>query len=181
MTTWHPNARVVKIPEAPQNLAFTGGGHKLVWHTTEGGGIDGAVGAYHAAGVCPHFTIQVISGKRTLYQHLPINVAASALKHSGPPTNTANCIQVEIVGFAARSGDWPDSMYHYLHELARWIHDHFGVPFTTPVQWGHPVRLSGDAFVKASGHVGHMHAPGNDHGDPGQGFHIGKVFHDPTV
>lgn len=177
-TLWHPNAHKVMIPQAPQGLRFTGGGKKLVWHTTEGDGIDGAVSAYHAAGVCPHFTIQVVNGVRKLYQHLPISVAASALKHPAgtEPTNTANCIQVEIVGFATDSGRWPDSKYHYLHELARWVHDHYGVPMSyTGAHWDPPHRMGQTEFVKYTGHCGHMHVPGNDHGDPGKDFHPGKV------
>jgi hypothetical protein len=178
--TWHPGARRVIIPTAPQNLHYTGGGHKLVWHTTEGNGIDGAVGAYKANGNCPHFTIEVIDGKRTLYQHLPLEVAASALRHdSGPATNTANCIQVEIVGFAGESGRWPMSKYHYLHLLATYCHRHFNVPLATPVDWSTPHRLSGAQWVNAKGHVGHVHCPGNDHTDPGTGFHIGHVLRDP--
>lgn len=184
MTTllWHPSARQVIIPEAPNNLKFTGGGKKLVWHTTEGPDIDGAVGAYHQAGVAPHFTIQVKDGRRTLYQHLPINRAASALRHpGGPATNTANAIQVEIVGFAAGSGEWSQAMYRYLWHLARWVHDHFGVPMTTDgVLWRNPVRMSGDKFYNYSGHCGHVHVPGNDHSDPGRGFHIGYVLHGLT-
>jgi hypothetical protein len=102
MAVWHPNAKRVPIPSAPQNLTFTGGGHKLVWHTTEGSSIEGAESAYRAAGVCPHFTIALVNGHRVLHQHLPLDVAASALKHdSGPQTNRANAIQVEIVGFAS--------------------------------------------------------------------------------
>lgn len=177
---WHPNARRVLISTAPQNLLFTGGGRKLVWHSTEGEGIEGAVGAYKSAGVCPHFTIYVDHGHRTLYQHLPLNRAASALRHPPGtlPTNTANAIQVEICGFASDAGKWPMSKYHYLHELARWVHDHYAVPMTTRVKWAEPARLSGPGFVEYAGHCGHMHVPGNDHGDPGHGFHIGYVLHD---
>jgi len=179
-TLWHPHAKKVLITSAPQHLTFTGGGKKLVWHTTEGAGIDGAVGAYKSAGVCPHFTIQVVSGRRTLYQHLPISRAASALRHPQGtlPTNTANAIQVEIVGFARDSAHWPMSKYHYLHELARWVHDHFGVPMSEGVHWNPPSKLGQSAFVEYHGHCGHMHVPGNDHVDPGNGFHIGYVLND---
>lgn len=177
---WHPNAQRVLISTAPQNLLFTGGGRKLVWHTTEGASIVGAVGAYKSAGVCPHFTIYVDHGKRTLYQHLPVNRAASALRHPAntPSTNTANAIQVEICGFASESPDWPMSKYHYLHELARWIHTHCEVPMTEGVDWKHPTRLTESEFIRYEGHCGHMHVPNNDHGDPGKGFHIYHVLHD---
>lgn len=177
---WHPGARKVLIPTAPQNLQFTGGGKKLVWHSTEGSGIEGAVGAYKASGVCPHFTIQVRAGERTLYQHLPINRAASALRHPAgtPATNTANAIQVEIVGFAENSAHWSMSMYHYLHLLAKWVHEHYGVPMRETVNWRSPTRLHGAGFVQYEGHCGHMHVPANDHGDPGTGFHIFYVLND---
>lgn len=180
---WHPAAKRVPIASAPAQLQFTGGGHKVVWHTTEGAGIDGAVGAYKAAGVCPHFTIDISRGKRTLYQHLPINRAASALKHPAgtAPTNTACAIQVEIVGFAAQSGQWSRASYFWLWRLAVWCNKHYGVPMSTPVLWHHPVRLSGAAWVGAKGHVGHMHCPGNDHVDPGTGFHIGMVVKNPLL
>lgn len=187
---FHPDAKHVPIPEAPQGLTYTGGGHKLCWHTTEPGktprpirasDIDSAVGAYHSNHDCPTFTIMVLNDKRTLLQHLPINHAASALKHPGGtlPTNTANVIQVEIVEFAAQSAGWADALYFYLHHLARWAHDHFAVPMTTPVKWKNPARLGERAWVDASGHVGHMHCPHNDHVDPGHGFHIGKVLEFP--
>lgn len=154
----------------------------MVWHTTEGNGIDGAVGAYHANGNCPHFTIEVLKGRRTLYQHLPLDRAASALRHpSGPETNRANCIQVEIVGLASQSGDWPMSKYHYLHLLATYVNRHFGVPLSTPVDWTTPPRLSGQAWVNAHGHLGHVHCPNNDHTDPGPRFHIGHVLRDPMT
>lgn len=179
MSSWHPGAKRVTISQAPQSLKFAlGAGMKLVWHTTEGSGIDGAVGAYRASGVCPHFTIAVSKfGKRTLYQHLPITVAASALKHPAgtQPTNTAGCIQVEIVGFAKDSANWSKATYYWLYWLARWIKKHAGVPMTTPVAWRHPSRMTQLGFYHAEGHVGHMHAPGNDHTDPGTGFHIGRV------
>lgn len=174
---WHPNAKHVPIEEAPRWLHYTGGGHKVAWHTTEGSSVEGAVAAYHAAGVCPTFTISVRGGRRTLLQHLPINRAASALRHQSgtPATNTANVIQVEIVGFAEQSGRWPDATYYWLHHLARWCRIHFDVPLSTEVGWRRPTRLTGIEWVRASGHVGHMHCPGNDHADPGNGFRIGKV------
>lgn len=179
MAAWHPRATVVPIPSAPRGLTFAvGAGKKLVWHTTEGSSIDGAVGAYKAAGVCPHFTIAVSKfGKRTLYQHLPITVASSALKHPAgtQPTNTAGCIQVEIVGFAKDSATWSRATYFYLYWLAKWINKHAGVQMMTAVSWRHPARMTQNGFFGAEGHVGHMHVPGNDHTDPGTGFHIGRV------
>jgi hypothetical protein len=174
-TLWHPGAKRVIIPGVP-DLRFGVGGKKLVWHTTEGSSIEGAEGAYRASTSIPHFTIQVVGLRRILHQHLPIDRAATALQHTfGPETNRANAIQVEIVGFAAQSGSWSRATYFWLYWLARWISKHAGVPMSTPVTWRKPVRLSPAGFVQASGHVGHMHVPGNSHTDPGIGFHIGRV------
>lgn len=174
---WHPNAKRITIPTAPQDLTFTGGGHKVTWHTTEGSSSDGAVAAYKTNGDCPHFTIGYEHGKRTLLQHLPLNRAASALKHpSGPETNRANNWQVEIVGFAAHSDNFDMKLYHYLNLLAQFLHRHCEVPMTESVSWRKPQRLTGGGFYQYAGHLGHMHAPGNDHSDPGTGFHIGYVI-----
>lgn len=182
MTLWHPNAKRVIIPTAPQHLFFVGGGKGLVWHTTEGSTIEGAESAYRSNGVCPHFTIALVRGKRVLHQHLPLNRAASALQHpSGTlPTNTAFKWQVEIVGFAHRSGEWPLALYHHLHLLAKYINRHCDVPMTEGVSWRNPVRMQSHTFYNYEGHCGHMHAASqpDEHGDPGKGFHIGYVLND---
>jgi hypothetical protein len=173
---WHPGAKRVTIPSA--NLGeFTGPRRpKCVWHTTEGGTIEGAVSAYHASGSIPHFTIAHVNGKRVLYQHAPINRSVTTLKHptGTPHTNRAWAYQVEIVGFARDSAGWSDSKYHYLHLLAEWLNRHAGVPMTEGVVWQHPAKI-GD-FVGYTGHCGHVHVPYNDHVDPGTGFHINKVI-----
>jgi hypothetical protein len=175
---WHPGARRVVIDSAPQGLRFTGGGKKMVWHTTEGGSIEGAEGAYRANGDCPHFTIAYTNGKRVLHQHLPIDRAASALRHpqGTRPTNTADAIQVEIVGFAAQSHAWPKELYHYLHLLAKWCNRHYGVPMTEKATWRNPLKIIN--FEEYAGHCGHVHVPNNDHVDPGRGFHIWYVLND---
>lgn len=179
---WHPNARRVIIPSAPQNLAFQAGGRKHCWHTTEGSSIEGAISAYRANGVCPHFTISVHGGTRDLVQHLPMNVAASALEHPAgtPVTNTAGVnIQTEAVGFAADAGSWPDAMYRYLHLLARFVQRHAGVPLTEGVVWRVAERrIEPHAFIAYSGHYGHRHAPNQrqHHQDPGDRFHITRVL-----
>lgn len=176
MRDWHPNAKRVPITTAPV-LTFTGGGRKLVWHTTEGSSAEGAFGAYRNAGVAPHFTIALVNGRRKLYQHIPLSKAASALRHpSGPDTNRANAIQVEIVGFARQSPHWDPQMYHYLRLLALFVNREFGVPMAEHVNWQSPRRLTGAEFFKYSGHIGHMHVPGNDHSDPGAGFREGIIL-----
>lgn len=182
MSSWHPFATKVVIPTAPQSLSFTGGGRKIVWHTTEGSSIEGAEGAYRAAGVCPHLTLQVKGLKRTLHQHLSLAVAGSALAHPfGPQTNRANAIQVELVGFAEKSGLLRAVDYYYIGRLARWIDREYGngdgrMIGYRGVAWRKPRRLTGAGWVATSGQVGHMHCPGNNHRDPGTGFRPGLVL-----
>lgn len=162
----------------PYSLGGTGpmasGGHKIVWHTTEGSTAAGAFGAYKASGAYPHFTL---GEDGVAYQHLPFSQYATALQHIGPyETNRANAIQVEIVGSASQSGSWSDARYAQIAALARYIEDEFGVKRDSEVSFSNPSRLSGPAFVSAEGHLGHVHVPNNSHYDPGSGFKIGKVL-----
>jgi hypothetical protein len=163
---WHPDATRVTHQDAG---AFTGGGRKLVWHTTEGSSLP------DYGGSSPHFTLNPRTGD--LWQHIPLNRAARALAHpSGPETNRANAIQVELIGFAKDTQDWSSGAYANVAELARWIEGAFGVPRRTGVKFTVPAtRLSGQGFVDYEGHIGHAHVPGNDHWDPGK-FRIDLVI-----
>ena len=170
------NKADIEIKQVP--FAGTGsmasGGHKIVWHTTEGSTAAGAFGAYRASGAYPHFTL---GEDGVAYQHLPFSQYATALQHIGPyETNRANAIQVEIVGFASQSGSWSDARYASIRALAEYIHNKFKVPMDSQVSFSNPSRLSGSAFVNAEGHTGHVHVPNNSHYDPGTGFKIGKVI-----
>lgn len=179
---WHPRAIRTPIAGVP-DLTFAGGGKKLVWHTTEGSSADGAIATYRQTHSVPHFTIEVKGLKRTLHQHLPLNRAATALQHTfKPETNRANAIQVEIVGRAAASGGWSRATYFYLYWLARWINKHYGVPMSADgVSFHKPQRMTAPAFVKYAGQCGHCHVPGNDHVDPGTGFHAGRTTKFPFL
>lgn len=155
---WHPGATVVRHSDAGQ---FTGGGRKLVWHTTEGSSLPDYQGS------TPHFTINPKTG--ALWQHVPIDRAAKTLKAGGP--NFWGTIQVEIVGFARDSHAWSAVEYSRLRELARWIERNGDVPRKCTVTFTDAAgvkRLSADAFKAYAGHIGHQHAPGNDHWDPGK-------------
>ena len=182
-TVWHPRAKRQQLEDAG---SFTGGGHKFVVHTTEGSTLESAFETVKGKRASPHFILEVKNGRRRLVQCIPIDRAARALKHdSGPETNKANCIQVEVVGYtshkeAVKQGhlelwvpNWPADIYKHLHLLMLWTHDHFAVSMRADHPFaGQPgyVRLSGQAFVNAVGLVGHCHAPsaaGNDHTDPG--------------
>ena len=153
---------------------FTGGGHKLIWHTTQGSGMDGALRALKDGHDAPHVTMDPHTGHAV--QNIAFNKAAKSLQHiSGPETNRANCIQVEIVGFAEHSHEWPVDVYKRLAALAVLIEHRVSIPRKAGGSFAHPQRLSGVAFVKASGHFGHCHVPGNIHWDPGN-FNIKLLF-----
>jgi hypothetical protein len=141
---------------------------KIVWHTTEGASIEGAIGAYRAHNAWPHFTLDPKSGR--LVQHLPLNRAGRALEHrSGTvETNRAHAIQVELVGFAKESSGWSSERYERIARLARQLEAAVGVPrraFATFTLSGQ--RLSDSAWLHGTGHCGHQHVPHNNHSDPG--------------
>lgn len=170
---WHPDAerRLASVRPGP----FAGGGRKLVWHTTEG---SGDPGNYPTGG--PHFTLDPRSGHLT--QHISIRESAAALEHpSGTPeTNRANAIQVELIGFAGQTQNWPDAAYRELADLARWIEKHAAVPRSCDVKFagaGQARRMGGDEFYRYAGHCGHEHAANqpSGHWDPGA-LNIGKVI-----
>lgn len=165
MATRYPLATSDPYPDAG---AFVPSGRKLVWHTTEGDGLP------RYDGTAPHFTIDPSSGR--VWQHVPIDRAASSLEHHGVETNHAHAIQVEIVGRASESGSWPDSYYANLAKLARWIESNAGVPRRCGVKFGVGVpRMSDSAWLAYSGHCGHEHVPDNVHWDPGA-LRIGNIL-----
>ena len=180
VTVWHPSAKRQQLEDAGP---FAGGGHKFLVHTTEGPSLDGAFVTVKGNRSAPHFILEVKGGRRRLVQCIPINRAARGLEHNGgPETNKANCIQVEVVGFterakAAKLGhlelwvpNWSTDIYKQLHMLMLWTHNHFSVPMRADHPFaGQPgfARLSGEAFFNAVGLVGHCHAAGNSHSDPG--------------
>jgi hypothetical protein len=156
-----------RLPDAG---VFTGGGHKLIWHTTEGAGIDSMWRVLRDKNAAPHFIIDPGGGDAPVYQCIPLNRAGRALEHpSGtPPTNTANCIQVEIVDYAKNAADWGHVIYRDLGALAALIDHRFDIrrgyrPFTVPAK-----KVTPAGFVRATGHMGHSHVPNNSHWDPGK-------------
>ena len=167
---WHPRAtRRTQIDAG----GFEGGGHKIVWHTTEGTSLP------NYGGSSPHFTLDPADGG--LWQHIPLNRAARALMAGGP--NFWNTVQVELIGYADTAVaktrgtpgravvNWPDGHYHRIAELARWIESNFGVPRKCTVDFvgnGHTAHLASLEAVKSyAGHLGHQHVNGNTHWDPG--------------
>jgi hypothetical protein len=188
---WHPRAKRQQLEDAG---AFTGGGRKFLVHTTEGPTLEGAFEAVRVKRAAPHFILEVKNGRRRLVQYIPLGRAARGLVHvSGPETNRANCIQVEVVGWtdgrlALQHGHpelwvphWALDVYRALHQLMTWTHNNFEVPMHAHHPFiGHPGyrRLSGRQFLNAVGLVGHCHAAGNDHVDPGP-LHANWVVNGP--
>ena len=172
---WHPDA--IRAPSEDAG-AFTGGGHKIVLHTTEGGTPTSVVATLKANRSAVHF---VIGTAGPLYQLIPLNKAGRGLEHpSGPETNRANAIQIEIVGFAKDSQNWSDAFYERIGHLCRWIEKNFNVPHKCGVEFtataSSPAkRLGGQAFFEYAGYIGHEHVPGNSHWDPGR-LRINKLL-----
>lgn len=168
---------------------FTGGGKKLVWHTTESSinSVDVIVDVLIAKGAEPHFVIGKRDGRWVAVQLVALNRAGRALRHVyAPDTNRANAIQVEICGRAAESGDWPDQYYKALANLTRTINEELEdsglrkVPWELARSFQNDTRFSPEGFVDAEGHCGHKHVPGNDHWDPGdfRGGYLIRLLHD---
>lgn len=175
--TWLPGYQRIVIPGA------LGQTHlqrvtKLLWHTTEGSTVEGAVAAYTQRRVPPHLTVD--PARRRLVQHVPLDKASYAL-HSVDQTGV---IQVEIVGFARQTRSWPAEWLRWLGEAvaAPIFQAHPGIdrhltmatrdeqnntspPLASP---NSPIRLSRAQWDRFTGCLGHQHAPApNSHWDPG--------------
>lgn len=168
-----------------------------VIHTTEGRTVPN----YGGGASAPNFTaLPDIPNKRLRwYQHFDFDVSSRALvnKAGGVDTNTANAVQIELVGTCderkAETWDgkragvdyifWPEAPDWALAELARfvkWAHDEHGIQLRSTVTWkpynkgqvggsygANGVRLTGAQWNAYYGWLGHQHVPENDHGDPG--------------
>lgn len=169
---WHPGAQ--RVPYSPGSYTIACP-PKGVLHTTEGYGLP------NYAGSNPTFTL-VLTGpgylRPKLYQHIPIQSAAKALRHTeSTPTNGAHAIQIELGNaFAGKIGQLKDQDYTAIANLMRWIERHGGVLRRSNVRFAVPAqRLSNSAWINTVGWVGHEHVPQNDHWDPGS-FDIARVL-----
>jgi hypothetical protein len=174
--------------------SFTGGGWKLCWHTTESPwlAVDAMVNTVQAKRACPHFVI----GRRAGLEHpvvvqlIPLNHAGRALQNftaDGYQTNRANTIQVEICGATVPNQNipqadwvtnWSDARYKALANLAGLIMHRVDIPNVGNHDFSNPVRMGDSEWVQARGHVGHCHAPDNDHVDPSrmrEGFLVNLI------
>ena len=159
----------------------------IAWHTTEGGY---AWPGYSGGSMAPSLTgFPDVPNKRILWrQHFPVNMSARALVHPRTPvdvrTNDLNVCQVELCGTCDTAGPgffWPtapDWALQGLADFAKWMSPagEWEVPLvSTPRPWlAYPrsygasaARMTASEWLNFSGHCGHQHVYGNDHGDPG--------------
>ena len=175
MSTWLPGF------EHDESIVGAGGGTyvaatpwRLVLHTTEGSW-ESAMSVFHSRMVAPHMMYDPVSRRRV--QFIDLDRSAYALRHQGPETNRAHCIQVELIGFADRP---------FTGELA----DRIGTDLLAPVLAAKPIttrhptfygpgcgwvlasssarqRMGSAEWLGFDGICGHQHVPGNEHWDPG--------------
>jgi hypothetical protein len=173
--------RFKKLPSSHRGT-FSGGGKKVTVHTTEGGTSARGIANYlRDVGYEVHFVCDPIH-KRVI-QVLPLNVSGFGLEHpSGPETNRANNVQIELVAFASEStaremgynkkwavANWGEDEYQFISVLLAKIHRRHPFSLRCP-SFRHPRKMSGTGFYNYSGLVGHVHVPGNNHSDPGTSF-----------
>lgn len=153
---------------------------KLLLHSTETRGWP-SYGSF-----APHLTYNPWTHQWR--QHMPLTRSATTLADpASTPVreNRDNIIQVEVVGYcdpkmATQYGYFinniDDEAKKDLGEFALWLHQTAGLKIQSTVQWvpypksygiNASQRLSSSAFDAYQGILGHQHASGNDHGDPG--------------
>ncbi|MFG2408725.1 peptidoglycan-binding protein [Streptomyces brevispora] len=164
----------------------------LALHTTEGT----SVVSYSNGAEAPNLTVlpNIKTRKFTAYQHFALNRSARALVNApgGVETNTLNVVQLELVGTCdpKHAKTWgklkagvdyiywpaaPEWCYDALAELIAWMHKNLAIPLSGPSEWpAYPssygktsARMTFAEWNKFRGICGHLHAPENYHGDPG--------------
>jgi hypothetical protein len=178
-------------PPADRTVQWFGSGNatvtptKILWHSTEtAGGWPG----YSAGATAPNLTYD--PWLHQWRQHFPLNGTSRALANgTNYSTNRQGTVQVEIsctngwsaVAVAKGRAVWnlDDRAIGDLAAFSKFMNVEWGVPLSTSVDWpsypGVPARLSPAAFTAYRGHVGHMHTPYQDHGDPG-GLAVARIL-----
>lgn len=164
---------------------------KIVWHTTEGGSIGGAVAAFTAHRSWPHLTVDPVRRRRV--QHVSLLEAARALRNTSTPGQTnreARVFQIEVVATAhdpAKAPAGQTSVASLTGDELDWLGTHVlaplakatGTPLTTGVEFfgescGFTLasetarqRMTTAVWDTYRGICGHQHVPENQHWDPG--------------
>lgn len=155
---------------------------KILLHTTETTGWPG----YSSGSMAPTLTYH--PRQRAWRQHNYLDTSARALVDpSTTPVreNRDNVIQIEIIAYADEAkgrsvGGLPvsqltDDMLKDLGEFIGWVHEQWGGPplvaakfIPYPSSYGNSsVRMTSSQYDAFQGVLGHQHASGNAHGDPG--------------
>lgn len=156
--TWQP------ITNFPGLRPFVGTAKKITTHTTQTSVLPNW--EQQQSGI-PHLSVDLATGER--WQHLDFSIAAYTLNggdHS-PNSDSGQNIQIEIIGYAADSPNWPQSEYDELASILHWLCDNLGIPYNFPVPFPPASRLNWEQWEPLSGILGHSMAPFNDHTDPG--------------
>ena len=148
---------------------------KLLLHTTQGSNISGAMRAY--ARYPPHIICSY--EERRVVQHVSLDRGSYSL--AGSESEDEPVIQVEIVGFAQSSHEWPEAklkwfcdnvfipireLWEYKLQALDFYGEGDGIVLASPSS---PVRLTAQEFIDFGGILGHQHAPSPDHHwDPGK-------------
>jgi hypothetical protein len=170
---WYPPANT-SHKAGTDGGSILGGKPKCLWHDTETSSLPS-----YSSGSFPHFSLDPKSGQ--VWQHIPLDRAARALKNydGGCQTNRWNVVQIEVIGWVNKV-----PFHQAMAELAQWLNSEHGVPLSCGVDllaydasYGSTsVRLSCSEWDGYSGHLFHMSAPENDHGDPGKPFPIDQIL-----
>lgn len=160
-----------------------GGVEKVLLHTTEGAGWP----SYRDGAVAPNLTYW--PAKRQWRQHFPLDRSSRALCDSAQTEvreNRDRVCQVEIIAICdpdlaprVRQGTYvaditADAIVD-LGDFLAFMHEHYRTPLLAAPKWlpypksagNSPVRMSGRQYAAFRGVLGHQHASGNAHGDPG--------------
>ena len=156
---------------------------KLVVHVTEGSTALGAISWYkHKKSIHPHFTVDPF--KKTKYQHVGTDRASYALRK----LDQSGVLQLEIAGWSGykiprrvpknlRVENWTDEIYDWLRTEVISPILAACPSITRTTEWWKGHRLSDEEWEKAHGIVGHMHAPHNNHSDPGPHFKYVRLLY----
>lgn len=154
---------------------------KLLLHTTETGGWPG----YDGGASAPTITYNpwLAEGQRWR-QHNYLDRSARALRDPSSTVvreNQDRVVQVEIICYCdpklyAKYGKGvnalPASFYEDMGAFLAFLHTEWGVPLVRAPRWAtfpppESIRMSGPTYDAFKGVLGHQHASGNTHGDPG--------------
>lgn len=164
---------------------YTGGGNKWMWHITVSGWntVDPIWTVLRDKRAAPHMIIGGRPGTKhpVVIQCIPFNLGGRALAHpSGPETNRADCIQVEICANVADVPNFSAERYKAFANLVRLTNNvnpnSREVSRKIARRFVDTTRFQGNGFVEAKGHCGHMHVPGNDHTDPTTHFNGHRII-----